>query len=261
MRPSVREFREELSRTFHRLSKLEQLCHGIPVAAGAGSFEGSLDGRPGHPGARHAVREIDMSLAPVNPQLFRRRLYFQRSSQTFGARSFLEKNDRQFCRVKPAALGKGALRNHLTQFRSGPQDHMNAKAVVLFDSVLDTHDELCMVAPLHSEHDIAALKVRLRVLQPQALIEVPQRVHLDLVVASDIDATEQGNDDGHNVHKYIASHRRSAPREAGRTGSVQRSSNGGRFVLGKGSGGAYSGLGGCSARSFFLSSFALSEGG
>ena len=54
----------------------EEFVYGVPVAAGAGDFQGAFDGGPGHFRAAHAVGKIDEGFTADDPEFFRIGFYF-----------------------------------------------------------------------------------------------------------------------------------------------------------------------------------------
>src|SRR5580700_6292813 len=92
--------------------------------------------------------------------------------------------------------------NHVSEFGRRAQDHSRAKTEVLLDPVFDLSRELGEIRFLGPEYDVATLYIGLRVPQFQRYKECPEGLHLDLVVAHDVDAAEQRDNHGHDL-KYI----------------------------------------------------------
>jgi len=87
--------------------------------------------------------------------------------------------------------------DHGSHFGRGAKDDSGAKTEGPLDRVLNPLGERNQVSFLRRENDVPALHVGLRVPEFQGLIQRPEPLHLDHVVAADIDATEHGDDDGH----------------------------------------------------------------
>ena len=116
----------------------------------------------------------------------------------------LRKVTRSLLASIPLRFAKGFLRDHVSQLVSGAKDDARPKAKLALDRILDQLRQRSDVLRVCPEDDVAALYVGLRVAQAERRIEVTQRVHLDLVVASNIDATEHGDNDGHGRQQHSA---------------------------------------------------------
>jgi hypothetical protein len=69
--------------------------------------------------------------------------------------------------------------------------------VGLFNGVLDAFGKLRQVFFAAAKDDVAALDIGLRVLQFQRHAQSFERVHLDQVVAADVDAAKHADNDWH----------------------------------------------------------------
>ena len=101
-------------------------------------------------------------------------------------------------RIETGALGEGIACNGGAKFRYGSQQNLGTKAALPLNRGLDEFRKLRRVSFRGAEDYVAALQVRLRMLEFQREVEVAEGFHFDFVVAADVDAAKHGNEDGHN---------------------------------------------------------------
>ena len=124
-------------------------------------------------------------------------LRLQKVLASFRARRLLEENDREFSGIKSKPLGEWVSRNNLLQIGRATKDDLRAKAKLLLDCALDAFGQSNQISLVAPEDDVAALYVRLWVFQAERCAKGSQGVHLDLIVAADVDAAEHADNGGH----------------------------------------------------------------
>ena len=99
---------------------------------------------------------------------------------------------------------KGIPGDDVPHFGSGAKGNAGTKTEIAFDGVLKASGEKRKVICTGEKDDVTALDVRLRGFEFEGFVEGTQGVHLDFVVAADIDAAEHGDDGGHGERNYTA---------------------------------------------------------
>ena len=110
----------------------------------------------------------------------------------------LQKNDNEFTGLNSFPLRERIFRYDLAHFRNGAQQDFRPKAMLTFDARFDFVGELWQGRFIRTKNHISALKMRLRISKLQARAERTEIVHLDLVVAADVDAPQQANENWHS---------------------------------------------------------------
>src|SRR5437016_113330 len=148
--------------------------------------------------ASYAVGKIDVEFAAGDPQFLG--IGFDPEKRFPSVRGWIcgEEGDEKFARIEVTARRKRVPVYYISQVRRSAKNHAGAKTEAAFDLVLDLPCESRRVAFFGPENDVAALDIRLRILQSEGLIECAERVHLDQVVASNVDATEHRDDYWHS---------------------------------------------------------------
>src|SRR5205085_6747453 len=89
--------------------------------------------------------------------------------------------------------------NHIAHFRRAAENHSRTKAELFLDPILNAPGQPCQVALFTLKDHIAALHVGLWLAQFKRLVEDPQLLHPNHVVAANIDPTEHGNNSVHKI--------------------------------------------------------------
>ena len=110
----------------------------------------------------------------------------------------LQKNDNEFTGLNSFPLRERIFRYDLAHFRNGAQQDFRPKAMLTFDARFDFVGELWQASFIGTKNHISALKMRLRISKLQVRAERTKIVHPDLVVAADVDAPQQANENWHS---------------------------------------------------------------
>lgn len=108
-----------------------------------------------------------------------------------------QETDEEFAGMDVAAFGEGVSRDDIAQFTGCAVNDAGAKAEFAFDGFFDAFRKRGEVALAGTENDVAAIDVGLAAGEFQGFIKGAEGVHFNLIVAGDVDAAEQGDDDGH----------------------------------------------------------------
>ena len=177
----------------------EELRNGVPIAAGDGDFHATVDGGPGQIGAADAIWKIEVQLARSEVDFFRA----GGDGPKFGAGvrfgSASQETDEELAGFDVAAFDEWVSYNDIAQFAGCAVNHAGAKAEFAFNGFFDALGESSEVALASAENDVAAIDVSLAAGELQRFVEGAKRIHLDLITADDVDAAEQGNNDGHKA--------------------------------------------------------------
>src|SRR2546421_5705515 len=180
----------------------ELLCHSeqpgdrIPVSCGTGILQDPIQ-QWREFRASYAGGKIDVEFAAGDSQLLGNGFDFEKRFPSVRAGICGEEGDEKFARVE-VAMRERIFLYYISQVRRGAKNHAGAKAEAALDLVLDPRRESRHVAFFGLENDVAALDIGCGVLQSEGLIEGAERVHLDQIVASDVDATEHRDDYRHS---------------------------------------------------------------
>ena len=96
------------------------------------------------------------------------------------------------------ALGEGTAGDGVAQLGDGAKKNIGTKAALPLNRGLDEFRKLSRVPFARSEDNVAALQVRLWILEFQREVEVAEGVHLNFVVAANVDTAKHGNEEGHS---------------------------------------------------------------
>src|SRR5438445_8660853 len=181
---------------FQLLRHGEQPGDGIPVSCSTGVLQYPIQQWRKFR-ASYAVGKIDVEFAPGDPQFLG--IGFDSEKRFPSVRGGIcgEEGDEKFAWVK-VAMRERIFLYYISQVRRGAKNHAGAKAEAALDLVLDPPCESRQVALFSSENDVAALDIGLWILQSEGLTECAERVHLDQVVAANVDATEHRDDYRHS---------------------------------------------------------------
>jgi len=183
--------------SFQLLCHSEQPGDGIPVSCSTGVLQGPIQQWRKFR-ASYAGGKIDVEFAAGDPQFLG--IGFDPEKRFPSVRGGIcgQEGDEKLAWIEVAAGRERVPVYYISQVRRGTNNHAGAKAEAALDLVLDLPRESCQVALFGLENDVAALDIRLWVLQSEGLIERAERVHLDQMVASNVDATEHRDDHGHS---------------------------------------------------------------
>jgi len=188
--------------------EFEELRDGVPVAHGARSFQRALDYRRGEARARHAVGEIDVQLAAIQVDFLGSDFELEKAFASFIGWQSAQEPHPKFVRFYAATLGEGIASDDVAEFRKGSHNYVRAEAGFAFDAVLDLRGDSGEIAFAGAEGDIATLEESLDILEIERFADAAEDVHFDFVVATNVDAAQQADDDRHNGEKYNAGRER-----------------------------------------------------
>lgn len=112
-------------------------------------------------------------------------------------RFLFQKNDGEFTRFNSLSFCKRISRDDFAHLGDGMEEDAWAEPTLAIDARLQFVGENGGVALAGMKEDVAALQVRFDAGQLQAFAKRTKVVHFDFVVAADIHATQQANQDGH----------------------------------------------------------------
>src|SRR5579864_3934620 len=113
-----------------------------------------------------------------------------------------QKIDQEPARIDCLPRGEGVSLDGGSNFGRGAEDDVGTKAAAALDSLLEPLGESLEIPLPGAEDDVTALQVSARVGESERFAELAERVHLDLVVAPQVDGAEQGNHHWHR-RQYI----------------------------------------------------------
>jgi hypothetical protein len=190
---------------FEGVGHFKEFGDGVPVAGGAGGVKSFVEIGPIKSGFASADGEVDVELATDKMQLFGIDFELEKGIGGFARGLVREEGDQKFAGFDAGTSGKGILGNYATEIGGSAEDHRRAKPELALDGGLDCFGKLRKILLLGLENDIAALDVGLRASEFERGTEGAEGVHFDLVVAANIDATEQADDRGHGKTGYYKS--------------------------------------------------------
>jgi len=200
--PSTLSDYHQSVRAFERFAELEQLGDGVPVAASEGKVQEFFNARPREIWTGLAIGKIDEKFATADVQFFGSNIHGKERFSRLCAGFAPEECDNKLAGVDSRTLGKRSAGNDLAKLGDGPHNDVSAETELALDRSLERFRELSEVLATGAEDDIAALQVGLWVLKFQRETEVAQDLHFDFVVSSKVNATKQGDDDGHGDEEY-----------------------------------------------------------
>jgi hypothetical protein len=88
------------------------------------------------------------------------------------------------------APGEWIRFHDLAHLRSGSQDHVRVEAECLLQGLFDPLRQLCHVLRAALKHQVSALQERARICKAQRLTKPAQSIHLDRMMAAEIDGAK-----------------------------------------------------------------------
>jgi len=124
--------------------------------------------------------------------------------QRLGSGMALKEHHQEFVRLDTTPGSEWVSCDCISEFGSSAKYHAGAKTEIPLDRALNPLCQRGKTLRLGPENHVAARYVGLRVPQPERLVERPQCIHFDPVVANQIDAAEHGDDHGHSESSISA---------------------------------------------------------
>jgi hypothetical protein len=190
--------------TFERFRNLQHFAHAIPIPPGERSIHNLLKTGPRKLALAHAVPEIDIEFVAMEMQFFAARVELQKTFACLFGGFGSKKGDKQSGGINPVPAGERISDDNPAHFGGGTQNHVGAEAEFALDGLLNPLRKAQQIFLVGEKDHVAALNESLGRFEFKRFVKRAERLHLDFVVAADIDAAQHGNDRGHFASKYTA---------------------------------------------------------